>query len=212
MAELGGPLPRGGVEDKVARDVRAAAGDTDWIKMIIPDDAAPEVVAGNVVLWSHGEGGGEAMSEIGRITAAGGLNRTYWVCLAQMGRARHLTPVRSTMPGNPVPLPHDEGPNASGPASRVLSRVLTRGVTVPGQAQAAATMCETVRSKPARTPPAETGSSRRAEHCGFFAGRVGTDFSVQRGEGRRSAERGRSNARLHQLQPRSCDVTVPDAA
>ena len=28
MAELGGPLPRGGVEDKVARDVRAAAGDT----------------------------------------------------------------------------------------------------------------------------------------------------------------------------------------
>jgi GNAT superfamily N-acetyltransferase len=33
--------------------------------MIIPDEAAPEVVAGKVVLWSHGEGGGEAMSEIG---------------------------------------------------------------------------------------------------------------------------------------------------
>jgi hypothetical protein len=28
MAELGGPLPREGIEDKVARDVRAAAGAT----------------------------------------------------------------------------------------------------------------------------------------------------------------------------------------
>ncbi len=45
MAELGGPLPRDGVEEKVARDVQAAAAGTDWIKMIIPDEAAPEVVA-----------------------------------------------------------------------------------------------------------------------------------------------------------------------
>ncbi len=36
-AELGGPLPREGIEAKLARDVREAAADTAWIKMIIPD-------------------------------------------------------------------------------------------------------------------------------------------------------------------------------
>ena len=55
MAELGGPLPREGIEDKVARDVQAAAAGTDWIKMIVPDEAAPDVVAGSVALWSHDE-------------------------------------------------------------------------------------------------------------------------------------------------------------
>ena len=44
MAELGGPLPREGIEDKVARDVRAVAAGSDWIKMIVPDEAAPDVV------------------------------------------------------------------------------------------------------------------------------------------------------------------------
>ncbi len=62
-AELGGPLPRQGIEAKVERDVRAAAADNAWIKMIVPDEAAPEVVAGSVVLWSHEDG--ERMSEIG---------------------------------------------------------------------------------------------------------------------------------------------------
>ena len=61
----GWPVAPCGVEDKVARDATGTAADTGWIKMIIPDEAAPDVVAGNVVLWSHGEGGGEAMSEIG---------------------------------------------------------------------------------------------------------------------------------------------------
>lgn len=63
-AELGGPLPREGIEAKVASDVREAAADTAWIKMIVPDEAAPEVVAGSVVLWSH-DADGEPMSEIG---------------------------------------------------------------------------------------------------------------------------------------------------
>ena len=36
MAGLGGPLPREGIEDKVARDVQAAAAGEAWIKMIIP--------------------------------------------------------------------------------------------------------------------------------------------------------------------------------
>lgn len=70
MAELGGPLPREGIEAKVERDVQEAAAGIVWIKMIIPDEAAPEVVAGSVALWSHeDERGAPAqdgpMSEIG---------------------------------------------------------------------------------------------------------------------------------------------------
>lgn len=64
MADLGGPLPREGMEDKVRRDVRKAVEDLDWIKMIIPDPAAPEVVAGTVTLWSHDSEDGP-VSEIG---------------------------------------------------------------------------------------------------------------------------------------------------
>jgi RimJ/RimL family protein N-acetyltransferase len=63
-AELGGPLPREGIEEKVARDVREARADTAWIKMIVPDEAAPEVVAGSLALWSHAEEG-VPLSEIG---------------------------------------------------------------------------------------------------------------------------------------------------
>ena len=63
MAELGGPLPREGMEEKVARDVRAAAAGDSWIKMIVPW-AAPGTVAGSVTLWPHDDGG-EPVSEIG---------------------------------------------------------------------------------------------------------------------------------------------------
>ncbi|MEU3413147.1 MULTISPECIES: GNAT family N-acetyltransferase [unclassified Streptomyces] len=64
MADLGGPLPREGIADKVRRDVRQAADDQAWIKMIVPDPGSPEVVAGQVTLWSHDPGGGP-VSEIG---------------------------------------------------------------------------------------------------------------------------------------------------
>jgi RimJ/RimL family protein N-acetyltransferase len=64
MAELGGPLPRRSVKSKVWRDVRHAATGTEWIKMIIPGNANPEVVAGSVVLWSHDDDG-EPVSEVG---------------------------------------------------------------------------------------------------------------------------------------------------
>lgn len=50
MAELGGPQPRDGIQDKVRRDVQDATSDTAWIKMIVPDEAAPEVAAGPVTL------------------------------------------------------------------------------------------------------------------------------------------------------------------
>ena len=65
MAGLGGPLPREGIEDKAARDVQAAAAGKEWIKMIVPGETAPDVVAGSVALWSHNEDGGEPVTEIG---------------------------------------------------------------------------------------------------------------------------------------------------
>jgi len=64
MAELGGPLPQDGIEDKVRRDAAEAAAGTSLIKMIIPDPAEPAVVAGSVALWSHDDAGTE-LSEIG---------------------------------------------------------------------------------------------------------------------------------------------------
>src|SRR6267154_1040128 len=65
MAELGGPLPREGIEGKVARDVQAVAAGDAWIKMIVLGEAAPEVVAGSVALWAHDEDDGEPITEIG---------------------------------------------------------------------------------------------------------------------------------------------------
>jgi RimJ/RimL family protein N-acetyltransferase len=65
MAELGGPLPREGIEDKVARPAQAAEAGTDWIKMIVPDEASAAVVAGSVALWSHVQDSGEPITEIG---------------------------------------------------------------------------------------------------------------------------------------------------
>ncbi|MEX0173107.1 GNAT family N-acetyltransferase [Streptomyces sp. LMG1-1-1.1] len=85
MAELGGPLPREGMEDKVRRDVERAAGDRDWIKMIVPDPAAPEVVAGTVTVWSHDAEDGP-VSEIG------------WMVLPEFqGRGLAKSAVRSVL-------------------------------------------------------------------------------------------------------------------
>ena len=53
MGELGGPLPREGMADKVARDVADAADGRAMIKMIVPDADVPDVVAGSVTMWTH---------------------------------------------------------------------------------------------------------------------------------------------------------------
>lgn len=63
MAELGGPVPQEGIEDKVRRDVDQAVADVAWIKMIVPGDDSSEV-AGSVVLWPH-KAKDETISEIG---------------------------------------------------------------------------------------------------------------------------------------------------
>ena len=65
MADLGGPLPRDGIEAKVDTDVRKTRADDYWISMIVPDSAAPEVVAGTVGLWSHENGADAELAEIG---------------------------------------------------------------------------------------------------------------------------------------------------
>ncbi|MFF4219365.1 GNAT family N-acetyltransferase [Streptomyces nondiastaticus] len=64
MADLGGPLPREGMADKVRRDAQQAGADLAWFKMIVPDPNRPDVVAGTVTIWAH-ETGGEPTSEIG---------------------------------------------------------------------------------------------------------------------------------------------------
>jgi RimJ/RimL family protein N-acetyltransferase len=65
MGELGGPLPRAGIEAKVDTDVRKTRGDDYWVSMIVPDDVGPEVVAGSVALWSHEDAEDGWLSEIG---------------------------------------------------------------------------------------------------------------------------------------------------
>ncbi|MCZ4125689.1 GNAT family N-acetyltransferase [Streptomyces sp. H39-S7] len=53
MADLGGPQPCEGMAAKVRRDAEQATADLAWFKMIVPDAATPEVVAGTVTLSSH---------------------------------------------------------------------------------------------------------------------------------------------------------------
>ncbi|MFD7924132.1 GNAT family N-acetyltransferase [Streptomyces sp. NPDC059740] len=56
MTHLGGPLPREGMEGKVARDAGEAAADVSWIRMIVSDGTTagttPGTVVGGVSLWS----------------------------------------------------------------------------------------------------------------------------------------------------------------
>lgn len=85
MADLGGPLPRAGMEDKVRRDVEGVAAGRDWTRMIVPDPAVPDVVAGTVTLWSHDAAEGP-LSEIG------------WMVLPQFqGRGLAKRAVRSVL-------------------------------------------------------------------------------------------------------------------
>lgn len=64
MVDLGGPLPPEGMAAKVERDVQSAASRTQLIKMIIPDETEPTVLAGTLTLWPH-EADGRQFSEIG---------------------------------------------------------------------------------------------------------------------------------------------------
>jgi RimJ/RimL family protein N-acetyltransferase len=77
MAELGGPVPRDGIEAKVETDVRKTRADEWWVSMIVPDEAAPGVVAGTVTLWSHEDGEHAGLSEIGWMVLPGFQGQGY---------------------------------------------------------------------------------------------------------------------------------------
>ena len=111
MAELGGPRPRAEIEAKVQRDVASAASGADWILMILPDPADPDLVAGTVVLWSNEEHG-EPFSEIGWMVLpeyqGRGVGRAAVRLLLERARddgrwgAVHAFPAISNAPSNGI--------------------------------------------------------------------------------------------------------------
>ena len=62
MSELGGPLPREGLEEKLRGIVRQVATGEIWYFTIVPDEATGPV--GTVCVWDH-EHEGEMIAEIG---------------------------------------------------------------------------------------------------------------------------------------------------
>ncbi|MGW0083440.1 GNAT family N-acetyltransferase [Streptomyces sp. NPDC003393] len=111
MADLGGALPRERMRDKVSRDARDAAADLAWIKMIVPDPEAPDVVAGSVTIWSHDTDDGP-VSEIGwmilpQFQGQGMGKRAAYTLLEQARDDRrwgvvHAFPATSNRPSNGI--------------------------------------------------------------------------------------------------------------
>ncbi len=111
MAELGGPRPREGIEEKVRSDVQDVASGTAWIKMIVPSEDTPDVVAGTVSLWSH-ETDGEWLSEIGWMVLpefqGRGLGKLAVRMLLEMAREEdrwglvHAFPAVTNAPSNGI--------------------------------------------------------------------------------------------------------------
>jgi RimJ/RimL family protein N-acetyltransferase len=63
MEHVGGPRPRKGLAEKLARDAASAEAGEIWLFKIIPDED-PGTAAGTVVIWEH-EWNGQSISEIG---------------------------------------------------------------------------------------------------------------------------------------------------
>jgi RimJ/RimL family protein N-acetyltransferase len=110
MAELGGPRPWEGIEEKVRSDVQDMASGTAWIKMIVPSEDPPDVVAGTVSLWSHETDGG--LSEIGWMVLpefqGRGLGKLAVRMLLEMAREEdhwglvHAFPTVTNAPSNGI--------------------------------------------------------------------------------------------------------------
>ena len=64
MAELGGPLPRTGMEQTVQLQVAGTEADQWWVLTILANDD-PTSVAGGISLWPHEAGDDLTGSEIG---------------------------------------------------------------------------------------------------------------------------------------------------
>jgi len=63
MADLGGPLPKEGLAEKLEKDAATTAAGETWVLVIVPDDG-PGAAAGSVTIWAHEEHG-EEINEIG---------------------------------------------------------------------------------------------------------------------------------------------------
>jgi RimJ/RimL family protein N-acetyltransferase len=108
MADLGGPLPKESVPDKLRRDVEAVERDEYWISVIESDDGE---AMGTVVLWEHDDRG-EAISEIGWMVLpefqGRGLGRSATAALLQRARddgrwgAIHAYPGVTNAPSNGI--------------------------------------------------------------------------------------------------------------
>jgi RimJ/RimL family protein N-acetyltransferase len=61
MSELGGPLSRDGLDDKLRGIVEQVESGTTWYRVIVLADGTP---AGTVCIWDHDQGG-EPITEIG---------------------------------------------------------------------------------------------------------------------------------------------------
>ncbi|MGZ8630553.1 MAG: GNAT family N-acetyltransferase [Actinomycetota bacterium] len=87
MSELGGPLPKEGIPDKLRRDVAAVERDKSWISVIETDDGE---AAGSVCIWGHADHG-PTISEIGwmvlRDFQGHGLGRAATAAILERARA-----------------------------------------------------------------------------------------------------------------------------
>ncbi len=63
MADLGGPLPKEGLAEKLEKDAATTAAGETWVLVIVPEDDH-DAAAGTVTIWSHEEHG-KPINEIG---------------------------------------------------------------------------------------------------------------------------------------------------
>ena len=107
MADLGGPLPRDGIPDKVASDVADVKADRAWI-FIVELDGTP---AGHVCIWDHDEDG-TRINEIGWMVLSEfqgrGIGRDATRLLLERARAErrwdavHAYPAVTNGPSNGI--------------------------------------------------------------------------------------------------------------
>jgi RimJ/RimL family protein N-acetyltransferase len=63
MSELGGPLPRQGLSEKLQGIIESVEAGTVWFYVIVPDDEG-DAAAGTVCIWDH-DWNGTPVTEIG---------------------------------------------------------------------------------------------------------------------------------------------------
>jgi RimJ/RimL family protein N-acetyltransferase len=110
MAELGGPLPKEGLADKLRRDVEDVEAGRTWVLAIIPDPDAG-TAAGTVAVWDH-TWNGNVITEIGWMVLppfqGQGLGREAVRAVLRRARAErrweviHAFPATTNGPSNAI--------------------------------------------------------------------------------------------------------------